>query len=101
MRVFKLSAKHFVFRIFKKYVEISLAEYEAVLEKISRIESLVRKHFEFSEDQSNALLKKKETAKTIARDHQVLLIDFVSCVMSNNHFFWFFFVGLRFDCISI
>ena len=58
-------------RIFKKYVEISLSEYEAVLEKISKIEALVRDHFEFSEGQSNALLKKKETAKTIARDHQV------------------------------
>jgi hypothetical protein len=51
-------------------VEVSLAEYEAVLEKISKIEGLVRKHFEFSEDETTALLKKKETAKTIARDHQ-------------------------------
>ena len=51
-----------------------MSEYEAVLEKISKIEALVRDHFEFSEGQSNALLKKKETAKTIARDHQVSLV---------------------------
>ena len=48
-----------------------MQDYDAVLEKIGKIEGMVRKHFQFSDEQSDLLLKKKETAKTCARDHQV------------------------------
>jgi len=60
-----------VLRIYRRYVDVSLSEYDTVLDKIGIIENLVGKHFAFSETQSDALIKKKETSKSYATEHQV------------------------------
>ena len=63
--------------IFKKYIKLSLQSYEEVLEKIRKIVSRIKNHFETSDDQVVNLDKMKEKAKLTSQEHQNLSVNSV------------------------
>ena len=63
--------------IFKKYIKLSLQSYEDVLQKIRKIVTRIKNHFEFSEDQVVNLDKMKEKAKLTSQEHQNVSVNSV------------------------
>ena len=63
--------------LFKKYIKLSLKSYEEVLEKIRKIATRIKHHFEFSEDQVVNLDKMKEKAKLTSQEHQNVSVNSV------------------------
>ena len=63
--------------IFKKYIKLSLESYEEVLQKIKKIVTRIKRHFEFSEDQIGTLDKMKDKAKHTSHEHQTVSVNSV------------------------
>ena len=63
--------------IFKKYIKLSLQSYEEVLEKIRKIVTRIKNHFDTSEDQVVNLDKMKEKAKLTSQEHQNVSVNSV------------------------